>query len=248
MNDQAVTNWQERLSNEAKAVATLERPQSSNISLRSGIMNINGVPVPGNKLQAVAVAYAFERALYTQDFDPNNIQSPTCFALSLTGEDMVPSDKSKEVQNTDCATCPQNQWMANPKRPGKKHKPCKEKRRVVLMPADSIREGEIAKAELAMMSIPVTSIKHWANFVNLCATGYDRPPWAMLAEVSVAPHMTNQFEVKWDVAGQVSEAFLGDVSAKIPQAQALALTPYDPTGAQEGQPATADLGGKTRKY
>lgn len=255
MNDQAVTNWQERLVQDAKAVAVNERPQTSNISLRSGIMNINGAAIPGNKLKAVAVAYSFERTLYTQAFDPNTIVPPDCFALSLTGIDMVPHEASSDMQNPDCATCPQNQWQDNPKKPGRKFKPCKERRRVILIPADSIKEGQVAKAEMAVLGIPVTSIKHWANFVNLCATAYERPPWSVLAEVSVTPHMQNQFEVKWEVVGQVNDALLGEVASLIPQAQALALTPYEPQTSNKDAEEAAQTaipegaaGGKKKKY
>lgn len=241
-----VVDWQTQMEDAARAARALERPISAVISLRAGIMNYSGTPIPGNKIPAVIVAYAFERAFYAKPFDPNVIVSPDCFALSLDGIDMVPSDKSSDKQNADCTTCPLNQWVDNPKRPGKRHKPCKEKRRLVIMPAKSIEEGLIAKAELATLTLPVTSIKNWANHVNLCATGYNRPPWGLLTEISVVPHMQNQFEVKFEVVGQVNEKYLGDVAAKIEEAQLLALTPYEPS--PEPAPQRAPEAGGTKKY
>jgi hypothetical protein len=222
-----VVDWQTQMEAAAKATRALERPISAVISLRAGIMNYSGTPIPGNKIPAVIVAYAFERAYYASAWDPNVIVSPDCFALSLDGLDMVPHDMSSKKQHTDCTTCPMNQWQDNPKKPGKRHKLCKEKRRLVIMPGSEVKDGGIAKAELATMTLPVTSLKNWANYINMSSTAYSRPPWGLLTEISVVPHMQNQFEVKFEVVGQVNEKYLGDVSAKIEEAQTLALTPYE---------------------
>ena len=54
----------------------------------------------------------------------------------------------------------------DPRKQGNKGKACKERRRLAIIPAAAIKDGEIAKAELAVLSLPVTSLGNWGNYVN----------------------------------------------------------------------------------
>lgn len=241
-----LVDWKTEMENQAKAAAALERPAVGSISLKSGIMAYQGVPVPGNNLDVVVTAYAFERAFYSKPYDPNVIASPDCFSLSLTGQDMIPDSKSADVQAQTCQECPKSKWAPNPKRPGKDHKECKEKRRLVLIPASALSAGEVAKAEMATLSVPVTSVKNWANYVNLCASAYTRPPYGMLTNILVKPHMQNQFEVVFAAKGVVVDEFMPEVVKKIASAQTLALTSYE---AQPEAPAqVAPVKDSKKKY
>lgn len=225
-----VTNWQEELAKSAKEVANKERPAVSQIGLRAGIMMYQGQAIPGNKLDVIILSSAVEYRYDTKSFDPNNITPPDCFALSLDGEDMVPNDSAVAQQAPTCAECPMSKWTPNPKKPGKNHKPCKEKRRLALLPADVLKTGNAKTAELALLNVPTTSIKNWATFVNTINAEYARPPWAMVAEISAAPHMTNQFEVKFKPLSPIPDEFLGEIRARIAAAEAQLLTPYDSSG------------------
>jgi hypothetical protein len=234
-----VVSWQERLADEAKNVAAMERPSLTSISLRAGVMSINGTQVPGNKLPAVVIASAFENQYYDKPFDPNVKENPLCFSLSLSGEEMVPHPDSKQIQSsTTCAECPMFAWGSDPK--GGKGKACKQKRRLALLPAAALKDGEINKAELAVMTLPVMSVKNWSNYVNRLSTEFARPPWAVLTEVSVHPDPRTQFQVKFDTAGLVNDTFLDAIHGRIEQAVGIIMTPYDKTETVEQKPPQKD--------
>lgn len=241
----ALTTWEERMAKAAKDVAKLERPSLSTISLRSGIMQINQVPVPGNKLLCVIVASAFENQYYDKPFNPDVKENPVCFALSAEGKDMVPYEGSLKKQNEVCVTCPQLKWGSDPK-PNSKGKACKQKRRLAILPHAALEDGNVKTAEMAVITLPVTSGKNWANYANRTSSEVARPPWGVLTEISVHPHQKNQFEVKFDLKAVVNEKYLEDVYSRIEPALVVLLTPYDTS--QQAPEKVPEGDGKKRKF
>lgn len=227
MND--IVRWDEQLAKAAKEVASLERPSISQISTKSGVMTYQNSPVPGNKMEVIIIASAFENRYYNKRFDPNKREPPKCFALSITGEEMIPHEDVKEKEAESCAVCPMGQWGSDPS--GGKGKACKNVRRLGLLPAGT---ENIKTAELALISIPVTSAKNWANYVNLCAAEYSRPPWALKTEISIVPDAKTQFAIKFKTTGFVEDGKLGEISQRINSVQEVLLTPYDQSGEIEG--------------
>lgn len=227
-----IVNWEEKLANDAKEIAAMERPALTSISLRSGMMSINSTPIPGNKLPCVVVASVVEHQYFDKPFDPNVKENPVCFALSSSRDDISPHPSIENPQSPGtCAECPKFAWGSDPK--GGKGKACKEKRRLALLPASAIKDGEILKAEMAVMTLPVTSVRNWGSYVNQIAAEYGRPPWAILTEISVAPHVKNQFEVKFNALGVVADQFLGPVNQRIEGALDVLLAPYEQTAEPE---------------
>lgn len=236
-----IVNWEEVLAADARAVAAVETPRVGKISLRAGQMTYEGNPVPENKLECVILASAVERAYYTSAFDPNHITSPACFALSITGEAMRPDPASTEPQHTDCATCPMNAWGSDPK--GGRGKACKEGRRLVIMAVPKDAESAAA-ADMALLRIPVTSVRYWAAYVNTVAASWQRPPYAIITEISVAPDARTQFRVGFKTVGVLSDDVLGAVHGRIPAATAVALQPYEASA----EPAADEVSSSSRKY
>lgn len=250
MTGTEIVNWQDQMAAEAKEVAAQETPQMSYISLKSGIMSYMKQPVPGNKMRCIIIGTAFERRYDTKPYDPMNFVPPDCYALSVTSDEgMVPPDTVKDQQSTDCDSCPMSKWQPNPQKPGKKHKPCKEKRRMLLVPALS---DDYAKAEAAMLNVPTTSVKNWANYVNECAAVHRRPPWGVITEISVHPHLQFQIEVKFTCVGLVEEDKLAGVHARTgPAAHAMLMVEHEPYGEHaDTKPAAPEpvKPGKAKKY
>lgn len=219
--------WDEELAKAATEVAATETPKLAKFSFRSGIFAYQGVAVPGNKLECIIVASAFQHRYYTGSFDPDRPATPVCFSLSLTGDSMEPHPASKEIQSDTCETCDNFKWGSAMK-DGKpsRGKACKAGRRLILIPKTALVNG-IAKAEMGMAEIPVTSIRGWANYVNALATQYRRPPWAMLTEISVVPDLKTQFQVKFEPTGLIEDEHLAAVRAKISMAEQVLLAPYE---------------------
>lgn len=215
--------WDEELAKSATEVAALETPKLASFSFRAGVLAYQGVALPGNKLECIIVASGFVHRLYEGAFDADNPQAPICFALSLTGEDMEPHEASANPQSDKCETCENFKWGSAEKGRGKA---CKAGRNLIAIPKTALENG-IAKAEMGKMTIPVTSVRGWANYVNALATQYRRPPWAMLTEVSVVPDVKTQFQIKFTPTGMVGEEHLAAIRSKIEMANAVLMAPYE---------------------
>lgn len=245
-DNNAVIPWEERLAAEAKNVASVERPSVTGMSFRSGVMSINDVPVPGNRLNVVVLASAMLNTLYKKPYDPNQIVPPDCFALALMPTDgsprpdMIPHEVVPNKEAEACDICPNFKWGSDP-RPGSKGKACKERRRLVFIPATSIAQGEVEKAEIAICELPVTSVGNWGTHVNRCAAEFGRPPWAVMTEISVIPDMKTQFKVLFDVKGLVNVEFLDALNKKALSSVPSLLVPYDMTPPEpQKAPATGN--------
>lgn len=238
-----VVNWEEELGKAAVKAAEAERPKLASISLRGGIMSYEKVAIPGNKLICIIVASNMQRLFYRERFDPNRPASPICFAFH-DGEDgvpWVPHEKAFEKQSEICATCQYNEWSSDPHNPGSKAKGCKEVRKLALIP------GADAK-EMALLSVPVMSVKNWSNYVNGVAASAKRPPWGVLTEVSVRPDARSQFTVHFDLVDLLPTDKLAGVFAKIGLANEVLTTPYDYQNPQETMGSSQDGPPKKKKY
>lgn len=239
-----IVSWEERLARDAKEMAARERPSLSQISTKAGVMSYQSQPIPGNKLLCIVVSSAFENRYYTGRFDPNKREAPKCYALSLTGEDMTPHHDVVEPESEACDTCPQYKWGSAGN--GSKGKACKQVRRLGLIPAAAVQAGNVASAEVALLSVPVTSAKNWANYVNSCALEFARPPFGMLTEISIVPSAKTQFEIKFTAQAVVSDEYLAAVYKRIEGINQNLLTPYDQSGLIDETYPGED--GKKRKF
>ena len=173
------------LAAQAKAAAAKERPDLARVSTRAGILAYNGEAIKGNKLQCVIVGMAYENAYYIDEFDADNPKNPACFALTTDDAAMQPHavvpikfsqlDKGP-APAADCSGCWAAQWKSDPN--GGKGKACKQKRRLLLLPTDALESPEaVRKAELAVLTMPVMSVKNYSKYVNgLAAQGDPSPP------------------------------------------------------------------------
>lgn len=226
------------LAADAKDVAAKERPSVGKISLRAGVMSYGGAPVVGNKMEVLVMAAVFRNVFYAGRFDPNNIQNPNCFAISENDDDLAPHENVAEPVSEACKGCPNHEWGSDPN--GGRGKACKEGRRLVLMPANQLTDPEAVKTcELAIMDLPVTSVKNWSNTVNQLATANGLPFWAVVLNVEVRPDAKTQFKVIFSPLRTIDNPdVLKAVMARREAAASVALTPYDET-ALTNQPAAA---------
>lgn len=218
------------LAEEAKAASARERPAVGRISLKSGVMSYAGTPVAGNKMEAIVVASSFRNVWYAGRYDPNNIVNPSCFALSLTDEGMAPHDNVTSPPNETCAGCPNNEWGSDPN--GGRGKACKQTRRLILLPAHAMEGGAdgLRSAEMAVLDLPVTSVKNYSSFVNALAASANVPVYAAVTEISVVPDAKTQFKVQFRPMRVLpSVDLLGAVKSRIDGAKMLALEPYEET-------------------
>ena len=232
----------------AKEAAANERPSVSKISLKSGVISYGGQPVAGNNMDVIIIAAAYKNTLYKGRYNPDKIENPNCFAMSATGTDMAPHENVNEPENETCSGCPMSEWGSDPG--GGRGKACKEGRRLILLPASALDDIEaIRTGELAILDMPVTSVKNWSNLVNaLAAEG--RPSWSVVTNVRTAPDAKTQFKVVLTAVQKIDDVeAIQAIKARMNDALRIALTPYEETATAADQAASAAQSAKTgRKF
>lgn len=239
-------NWAEKLAKHAVAAAAIETPNLMNISFRGGYMKLDGQDVPNSELDCVIIASTFENQYYDPSipFDPDNLQNPICFSMSLDGEEMEHDALSAQPQyNGPCSDCQWMQWKSDPVR--KKGKACKEKRKIMILPAGQIKNGGVKKASMAMATLPVTSTGNWSDYVNLLLNEHQRPAFAVLTKLKCRPHPKFQLEVTFECTGIVGDEYLSDIMSRIESAQKVMVRPYE---GKPDDPTKATANNKPKKY
>ena len=238
-----VVNWEQKLAQEARDVAKTERPSINKINFQSGVMTYMDNAVPDNTLDCIIVASAWEHVFYDTPWEPGVVHPPHCFALGIPegGEApaMVAHDSVPDSPGPVCASCEMFKFNSDLK--GGRGKACSERRRLAAIPNISDAD-QIEKAEMAVMSIPVMSVKNWANYVNVVAAQHSRPAWGMLTRVKLVPDKKSQFKVTFEAVEPLESSFLGPVSARIPMATQALLTPYE----MEPKEESTEEEGKTK--
>lgn len=174
------------------------------LSTKSGVLSYRGDPVAGNKLACVILSSPIERLFYSERYDPTKIVPPNCFAIGRLAHEMSPHPSVEKPQHTSCEGCPRNEWGSSLQ--GGKGKACRETRRLLLIPVDAITTADaVAKAEVAALRPPVTSLKNYANYVQTLAASIKRPPVAVISEIAVVPDAKTQFKVNFNMVKPIAE-------------------------------------------
>ena len=223
----AVISVEQELADQAKNAALLERPVGGAISLRGGVLAWQGNPVAGNRLPCVVLDTVFENRWYDTPFSAENPSNPACFAISRVEEELGPHEDAEKPQGKDgkCEGCPKNAWGSDPR--GGRGKACSQTRRLVLMPANALSSAQdIQKSEVAILKLPVTSVRYWSAYVNQLAGTVKRPPYAVVTEIYPEPHPKHQFHVHFTMVKPISNDLIGALREKIALAENYLLAPY----------------------
>ena len=227
MTDNVPVNYEELLAGLAKKATKTEKPATSSITAKAGMLMYNGQPCPGNKLDVIIIASTHANLYYEDKYDPNNPTNPVCYAYSEDPDEieMKPHPKSQKPQSETCATCWANKWESDPE--GGRGKACKNSRRLACIPADVAPE-DVPTAEVASLTLPVTTVnKNWSPYVHKLATLYNRPPLALKTQLGVVPDAKTQFKITFDDVGAVDISVLGPVIEKSKSARELLEREYE---------------------
>jgi len=236
------------LAEEARAVAAHERPAVGRIGLKSGVMTYAGQPLAGNKMEAIVLCASFRNVWYAGRYDPNNIVNPSCFALAMSDKEMAPHGNVGKPQHSSCAGCPKGEWGSDPN--GGRGKACKQTRRLILLPASAVDTGPeaLATAELAVLDLPVTSVKNYSSFVNVLTASAGVPTYAAVTEISVSPDAKTQFKVGFRPMRVVPAVeHINAIKSRMDMARTLALEPYEETTDPDDVEAAPAPKGPARK-
>jgi hypothetical protein len=243
-----IMSIEDQLAALAKASAAAEKPPTSNISFKAGVLAYNGDPVPGNKLDCIIIASTHVNLFYAGKYDPDALASPICYAYGDKDSEMAPHESSAQPQAESCSVCPHNQFGSAD---NKKGKACKNSRHLALIPA-STKPEDVATVEVAISKVPVTSVKAYSTYVHKIRTLYNRPPLGLITEISVTPDVKTQFKVNFVQKELVDTGIIGALIQKSGECMDLLRKEYDvdvddadPEPAVDPAPAPA---GKRSKF
>lgn len=238
-SETGIVSWEDMMATEAKEVAKTERPSVGRISLQSGIMTYQDQAVPDNQMECIVADVIHEQVYYDKKYEAGVVNPPACFGYGNPGDAIKadPTVPERDWENWgDCNSCIMGQW----RKPPGKGKPCSERRRLAILPlSDDIADYE--NAEIAVLSLPVMSVKNWSNYVNTVAAQHNRPSWGIATRIIVKPDQRSQFRVYFEHVGNLPDEIIGAVHAKRELCRTTLMVPYDLTPT-ESEEAPADSG------
>ena len=103
-----------------------------------------------------------------------------------------------------CAGCPKDQWGSATN--GGKGKACAEKRRLLVMTADSaVSVDAVNGGEVAALRTPVTSVRGFATYLQKIASTTRRPLSAVVTKISLVPDAKTQFKLNFDFVRTIDD-------------------------------------------
>ncbi len=217
-----IVGWKSALTADAKKTAEAERPTSSYISLKGGVMTYQDEPIKDNKLEVVIIANATERTFYDRPYDADDTDPPDCFAQGLEKGFLKPHANVPDPQDSKCDNCPMAEFgsAAVGKGPA-----CKTRRKLMVMTVGGLEDP--AGAELATIAMPPTSVKNYSAYANKVASSLGVPTWGVKTMITVKPHPKRLFEVTFECTGPVEgDNALAGIHSRIPAAEQALMTPY----------------------
>jgi hypothetical protein len=226
-------DWEKELAKKASKNSAREKSRGggarNKISIRKRRYTL-GEEKFGREMKVVILDFVYLNTHYAGKFSEDKPNIPRCFALSEDGEDMVPHENVKKPINDECDGCPFNEWGSGKGRAKK----CQGRRRLAVLHADDIETAEdVAEAEIAMVELPVTSIKHWGKYTKELDNEVHRPVHSVITlmgfdEDESYPVPTFELEEKI-----TDKEVVDALEARIEEARKMLMEPFDATGSDK---------------
>lgn len=133
----------------------------------------------GTSINVVILASCYDNAFYDKPYDPDLIQPPACFSISLVNDNMIPHESSPSKQHDSCNGCHNNEYESAPNGKGKA---CKNARRLLIA---SIEDGKPLLDDLAIVRLPPTSLKSMSSYVKAITSKSKRPLWSIITTLKL---------------------------------------------------------------
>ena len=223
------------------ATARLNKAVGNTIGIRNSKFSYKG-DVIGRSMLSIIVDFVHAQTWYVNAFDPDNPEPPSCHALSVSGDEMQPFADSPMKQSDWCDGCPLDAWESADVGRGKA---CGQQYKLAVLAAGP---GEtLDNAELAIMTVPPTSLKNFDAYVKHLKKKFKRPPHGVLTRFSFdedAEHPVLMFED--EAAIKVIED-AQSINARREEARTLLMTPPDFTQTADPKKKKKTAGKKRKK-
>lgn len=269
MTGKEIVNFDEKFAQLAQQ-QQLDNPITGGaaISLRGGILSFNEEELPGNQMAMVILDSVQENTYYAAAFDGDNPVPPVCYAFArgkIEARNMGPHESMAdhleyfEPQSDNCPSC---QWNVFGSADVGRGKACKEKRRLMMIPAGWYQPvkpkskdlelhlfddpKEFDSADLIRMTIPVTSVANWSKYVQSVTAAHNLPTCAVVTRVWLEPDAKSQFKVHFELIEKLPAEMAHVILQKQEQAMAQIITAYTPPD-PEARPAAGAQRGNLRR-
>jgi transposase len=241
-------DWERKLLALTKTTVEAARAPGQFFGTKSGVLTFNKIPLNNNEMEVLITAQVFDNSYYPRPYDADKIESPDCFALARATPDvpnpvMVPSPNSFDIQNHDCASCPKAKF-GTATTGTKKGKACRNMRRLSVIPAAVLRDGEAArKAPAGFIRLAVYSVKEWQQYVGELAKVH-RSPHTVVTKMKLVPDVKAQHKFVFSFVSDITDrGVLEAVTIRNEMDEADMMVPYPvKTPEEAAQQATAPAG------
>jgi hypothetical protein len=191
---------------------------------------------------SIIVDFVHAQTWYVNAFDPENPEPPSCHALSVTGDEMQPFADVPLKQADFCDGCPLDAWESADVGRGKA---CGQQYKLAVLAAGP---GEtLDNAELAIMTVPPTSLKNFDAYVKHLKKKFKRPPHGVLTRFSFDEEEEHPVLVFEDEAAIKVIEDAQSVNARREEARTLLMTPPDFTQTADPKKKKKTAGKKRKK-
>lgn len=239
------------------------------LSIKGGVLRAGEDEMPGNQLACIIVDSAIENKFFDTRYVEGVSLPPKCYATSLEPDGMFPHvDMQKDLtyfqpQHVEagrvmgCEGCPMNEWGSADTGRGKA---CSNRYKLAMLPAGMYEKNKqngqwelslfddpehYAKADQAMLSLPVTSGKAWGEYVRTLMSGHRRPPFGAVTRIYITSDPKTQFKVNFELIELLDDSLAGAVIERHKLARQTILQGYDPpTEEQKAPPQRRQFGGR----
>lgn len=157
---------QQRIEGYVEKFANRERQGSGKtLSIRGKKFRFDGRDL-GSEIDVIMLDYIFIKQYYEQEYDPDNLTPPDCFAIADEETELKPLEDSPEIQGDEetgmCDGCWANEFESAARGKGKA---CQDKRRIALISADHFDEPNfvdtVTAESVGFLTMGGTSLVNW---------------------------------------------------------------------------------------
>ena len=226
------------------------------ISIKGGRLTIKDERVANDAMIGIILCERYEKTYYSQSYNPNEIVSPDCFALSDDKATLEPHKNSQSPQQDKCVGCPKNEFETAKQGKGKA---CADKIRLAILAVTEcddlddpaiVEDPEFYKtAKIIYMKVPPASLKNYIEFRKTIVRA-QLPTHVVYTKIAAKMDGSNSYpEVVFEPYTPLNDIeILNHVEEKLKIAEEEINTPY--AAAEEGDttPPKQPAGMKKAKF
>ena len=194
----------------------------------------------GTSIEVVVLNYCYENSLYLKPYDPDNIEPPSCFAVSEGQSGMCPHENVPEPVSDACAQCEYNQFGSAENGKGKA---CNNVMRLAVVHVDDVEDPQ---AQVLFVRISASAITKMGEYLNNLDKVLNAVPFQVVTRLTIEP-LPMGFAIFPEAAGYTDESSYGNLEKLMDaNTEALVSPPQIDAVPKADKPAKKKAAGKKK--